>query len=83
MSSERWCAVAPAGAGPTIAVIGATPNARIQPRDMGLEGAHPGIQFRITLAPGEALDGVGYLALADNLDQAKLYRSLADVGGLA
>jgi hypothetical protein len=50
---------------------------------MGLEGAHPGITFRVALEPGEALEGVGYLVLADGLEQARLYRSLADVGDLA
>jgi hypothetical protein len=87
--SERWCAVAAGAAGaagagsPAIALVAATPNARVSDvRDMGLEGAHPSMSFPLRLAPGESTQAVFYYAVADDVAQARLYRHLAAAGGL-
>ncbi|MGH2366700.1 MAG: hypothetical protein ACRDI2_00750, partial [Chloroflexota bacterium] len=80
-SSEQWCALE-AKSGLTLAVISAKPDARIETRDMGLEGAHPDVAHTLNLAPGEALESVTYLAVCDDLAQARLYRYLAEAGGL-
>jgi cation transport regulator ChaC len=49
---------------------------------MGLEGAHPGVQLPVRLAPGESTEGVVYYVAADDVEQARLYRFLREVGGL-
>jgi hypothetical protein len=50
---------------------------------MGNEGVHPNVHTRLDLDPGDSLESVCYLVVADDVAQAKLYRELAKVGGLA
>jgi RimJ/RimL family protein N-acetyltransferase len=82
-SSEAWCAVSGSDGSPAIAVVPGALNARVaELRDMGLEGAHPVLGFRVRLAPGESLESVGYIVLAEDVDQARLYRTLRSAGQL-
>lgn len=78
--SGPWCAVV-APAGPALTLVQATPNGAIDVRDMGLEGAHPEVEHDLSMAPGETLESVTYLAVAADLDEARRYRALAG-GGL-
>lgn len=82
-ASGQWCTVTAASGTPALTLICATPQGRISARDLGLEGPHPSTIFPISLAPDEALEGVAYLVVADDLVQARLYRFLSDAGGLA
>ncbi len=74
--SGRWC-ILEAPDGLALAVLAATPQARVAARDMGYEGVHPQVFLSRPLAPGEATELVAYLVVADDLAQAKRYRSLA------
>jgi hypothetical protein len=80
-SSEQWCAVEPP-TGPVIAVVSASPELLVEPRDMGMEGIHPAVSRRIDLEPGQAIEATTYLVFADGIEQARLYRQLARSGGL-
>jgi hypothetical protein len=81
-SSEQWCAVEPPD-GPVITLVAASPNSRVEPRDMGNEGVHPAATRSLELEPGQSLELVVYLVFAADVGQARLYRHLAQVGGLA
>jgi RimJ/RimL family protein N-acetyltransferase len=81
-SSGQWCAVE-AQAGPTLALVLATPEGYVETGDMGHEGVHPGISRSLALAPGEVVESVAYLVVADDVAQARLYRVLTQAGGLA
>ncbi|MDQ3699725.1 MAG: GNAT family N-acetyltransferase [Chloroflexota bacterium] len=74
-----WCAVV-APHGPALTLVQATPNGAIDVRDMGLEGAHPEVEHSLSMAPGEVVESVTYLAVAADLDEARRYRALAGVG---
>jgi hypothetical protein len=50
---------------------------------MGTEGVHPVTTRSLDLDPGQSIETVTYLVLAAGLDQARLYRHLSEVGGLA
>ena len=82
-TSEAWCAVSgPAGA-PAIALVPGAMNACVNDLgDMGLEGAHPSLGFRLRLAPGESFESVGYVVVAEDVAQAWLYRTLRSAGAL-
>jgi len=79
--SGRWC-ILEAPDGLALAVLAATPSARVVPRDMGYEGVHPQVTLAHPLAPGATAELVAYLVVADDLAQARRYRSLAESGWL-
>jgi hypothetical protein len=82
-SSEAWCAVSGPDGTPAIALVPGAMNARVSGlRDMGLEGAHPVLGFRLRLAPGETFESVGYVVVAEDVAQARLYRTLRSAGSL-
>jgi GNAT superfamily N-acetyltransferase len=79
--SEGWCAVAAPG-GPALALVAAAGPARVAVWDVGLEGAHPYLTLPLDLEPGASADLAGYLVVADDLAQARLYRALGEQEGL-
>jgi hypothetical protein len=82
-SSDPWCAVSGPDGTPAIALVPGAMNARIGDlRDMGLEGAHPAISFGLRLKPGETFESVGYVVVAEDVAQARLYRTLRSAGDL-
>ena len=82
-SSEAWCAVSGPHGAPAIALVPGAMNARVgELRDMGLEGVHPALSFALRLAPGETFDSVGYVVLAEDVAQARCYRTLRTAGAL-
>jgi hypothetical protein len=83
VATEGWCAVSAPEGGQTLALVAASPNAEIAIWDVGIEGAHPYVGVPLRLGPGESVEAVAYLVVADSLAQARLYRHLRDAGGLA
>jgi len=82
-SSDAWCAVSGPEGTPAIAIVPGSQHVRVgDVRDMGLEGAHPSISRRLRLAPGETVEDVAYYVVAENVEQARLYRHLRNAEGL-
>jgi GNAT superfamily N-acetyltransferase len=82
ISSGRWSAVAAPG-GTALALVAASPGAEVWVWEAGLAGAHPYVVRPVALDPGASVETVGYLAVADGLEQARLYQYLSEGGGLA
>jgi hypothetical protein len=79
--SQGWCAVAAPG-GPALALVAAAGPARVAVWDVGLEGAHPYLTRALDLDPGASAELAGYLVVADDLEQARLYQALEEQEGL-
>jgi hypothetical protein len=80
-SSGRWSAVVAPG-GPALALVAASPGVEVWVWEAGLAGAHPYLAREVALDPGASVEAVGYLAIADGLEQARLYQYLSEGGGL-
>jgi len=82
-ASDAWCAVSGPSGSPTIALIPGAMNARVGDlHDMGLEGAHPSLDFWMRLAPGKTFESIGYVVVAEDVAQARLYKVLRSAGDL-
>jgi GNAT superfamily N-acetyltransferase len=81
-TSRQWVAVEARSGSPVVAVVAATPELQVEVHDLGEEGVAVGTVARIDLAPGETVEHVAYLVVADDLAQARLYRVLGEAEGL-
>ena len=75
-----WGAAVNPDSGRALVVVGAGEHKQVELADWGVDGGHVMIYNYITLAPHGSHELVAYLALAESLDEARRYGSLAGGG---
>ncbi|MEE8389700.1 MAG: GNAT family N-acetyltransferase [Anaerolineae bacterium] len=73
-----WGAAVNPNTGRAVVMVGASGQKRIELNDWGVDGGHLVFYNTITLAPHGSHEMVAYLALAESLEEARRYGSLAE-----
>jgi putative hydrolase of the HAD superfamily len=73
-----WGAVVNPASGRAVVIVGASERKRVELSDWGVDGGHPFFYNHPVLKPHGTHEMVAYLALAESLEEAEQYASLAE-----